>query len=402
MSQNDSFEPDSGHSAVEPDALKGTGFSPYINALNEEGALAPEERTWDPTSLSPAPTELFQYFSQPAPIPTSRIPHLGHLLLLSAFACIGLLCATALMLIALHFHLDGISTQSQITTNVHYLLGFEAILYIVAFIIGLFLFPLFWKKSFFVGIHWRGTAALKLGWRLPVIALGCFLLAVIDELLLPGPTKAPIEELFRSPGAAWLMFGFAVTLAPFFEEMAFRGFLLPTLATAWDWISEYIVSENEWSRPALVMGSAIASTALAFFCEEVYGHHHFLGLFLLVCFVILVFGVAFFWVYLRYQDLSAGHRAQPLDANGHPQWSLSAMVSASILTSLPFALMHADQTGKALGPFLLLVTVSLILCAVRLKTRSLAASTVVHASYNFLIFFLMLISTGGFRHLDKM
>ena len=57
---------------------------------------------------------------------------------------------------------------------------------------------------------------------------------------------------------------------------------------------------------------------------------------------------------------------------------------------------------NTLGPFLLLVTVSLILCAVRLKTRSLAASTIVHSCYNFMIFATMLISTGGFRHLDKM
>jgi membrane protease YdiL (CAAX protease family) len=78
------------------------------------------------------------------------------------------------------------------------------------------------------------------------------------------------------------------------------------------------------------------------------------------------------------------------------------MVAASIATSLPFALMHADQQGHSLGPFVLLVTVSLILCAVRLVTRSLAASTLVHACYNFMIFFLMLVSTGGFQHLDKM
>jgi hypothetical protein len=38
---------------------------------------------------------------------------------------------------------------------------------------------------------------------------------------------------------------------------------------------------------------------------------------------------------------------------------------------------------------------------VRLVTRSLAASTLVHACYNFMIFFLMLVSTGGFQHLDK-
>ena len=78
------------------------------------------------------------------------------------------------------------------------------------------------------------------------------------------------------------------------------------------------------------------------------------------------------------------------------------MVVASIFTSLPFAGIHAQQQGRSLGPFLLLIVVSLVLCAVRLKTRSLASSVLVHATYNFMLFTLMLIGTGGFRHLDKM
>jgi membrane protease YdiL (CAAX protease family) len=78
------------------------------------------------------------------------------------------------------------------------------------------------------------------------------------------------------------------------------------------------------------------------------------------------------------------------------------MAIASILVSVPFAAMHAEQQGYALGPFVLLICVSMVLCAVRLKTRSLAASVVVHSTYNFLLFAVMLIDTGGFKHLDKM
>ena len=78
------------------------------------------------------------------------------------------------------------------------------------------------------------------------------------------------------------------------------------------------------------------------------------------------------------------------------------MAVGSLLTSIPFALMHAEQTGYALGPFLLLVCVSLVLSWARLSTRSLAASVLVHSSYNFLLFSLMLLGTGGFKHLDKM
>jgi len=51
---------------------------------------------------------------------------------------------------------------------------------------------------------------------------------------------------------------------------------------------------------------------------------------------------------------------------------------------------------------LLLVCVSLVLCWVRLGIRSLAASVMVHATYNLLLFSMMALGTGGFRHLDKM
>jgi membrane protease YdiL (CAAX protease family) len=46
--------------------------------------------------------------------------------------------------------------------------------------------------------------------------------------------------------------------------------------------------------------------------------------------------------------------------------------------------------------------VSLVLCAVRLRLNSLAASTLVHAAYNFTLFAGMLVATDGFRHLDKL
>jgi membrane protease YdiL (CAAX protease family) len=287
---------------------------------------------------APEPPDLFQSFYQPTVELPTRTPHLGHLALLAALLSAGTVCATVLMMVALRFHLFGIATMDKASTEVHYMLGSEAIIYLVTLGLSLIVFPMFWKKSFFAGIQWRGAVARQLYRPLAAIALGCFVLAALDEMLIPGPEHAPIDDIFRAPGAAWLLFAFGVTIAPFFEEIFFRGFLLPALATAWDWAIER----------------------------------------------------------------SVGKPVPPLDADGHPQWSIFGMIIASIATSLPFALMHAEQTGHSLGPFLLLFTVSLILCAVRLKTRSLAASTLVHACYNFLIFSTMLIGTGGFRHLDKM
>jgi uncharacterized protein len=78
------------------------------------------------------------------------------------------------------------------------------------------------------------------------------------------------------------------------------------------------------------------------------------------------------------------------------------MIFASIAASVPFALMHGQQTSYSLGTFVLLFFVSMALCWIRLSTRSLAACTVVHACYNFLLFALMVWGTGGFKDIEKM
>ena len=51
---------------------------------------------------------------------------------------------------------------------------------------------------------------------------------------------------------------------------------------------------------------------------------------------------------------------------------------------------------------LALFSISLVLTFVRIKTGSVAASTLVHASYNFFDFLLLCIATGGYRHLDRL
>jgi membrane protease YdiL (CAAX protease family) len=163
-------------------------------------------------------------------------------------------------------------------------------------------------------------------------------MAMLGNWLLPFPEHAPIDKMFNTSADAWMLAGFGVLIAPFFEEMIFRGFLLPAVATAWDWCSE------------------------------------------------------------RMSDV----RPRPLDADGNPVWSAGAMIFAALIVSAPFAWMHSAQVGQAWGPLALLYCVSLILCSVRLATRSLAASTLVHSAYNFMLFALMFLQSGGFRHLDKM
>jgi len=290
---------------------------------------------------APAPGNRPLYPSWPQPEglpPGPRIPHIGDVGILAIVIVVAYIASGFLVRLALHAHLWGISTFQKAATDVHYTVFSFVAIYLIAFGASLLIFPFFWRKSLFNGLQWNGAAALRrLGTLLGAAGI-CFVLALVDELLLPGPTNAPIDKLFDNRAAAWLLFAYGVTFAPFFEEIIFRGFLLPAVCTAFDWTMEKVTHSPPY----------------------------------------------------------------PLDANDHPQWSLAAMIFAAVVTSVPFALMHAEQTAWSLGPFLLLVCVSLVLCWARLATRSLAASVLVHASYNFLLFFFMLVGTSGFRHLDKM
>ena len=141
--------------------------------------------------------------------------------------------------LALHFHLFGVASLTQAATDYRYALGSQAAQYFITFGGCLVAFPILWRKPFFEGIHWHGATAFRRSGRLISAAVLCFFVAMINGVLMPGPTNAPIDELFKAPGAAWILFAFGVTLAPFFEEMAFRGFLLPALCTAYDWCVEH-------------------------------------------------------------------------------------------------------------------------------------------------------------------
>uniref|UniRef100_E6QJP7 CAAX prenyl protease 2/Lysostaphin resistance protein A-like domain-containing protein n=1 Tax=mine drainage metagenome TaxID=410659 RepID=E6QJP7_9ZZZZ len=269
--------------------------------------------------------------------PVHRIPNTADAIVFSLLLVVGFLVVIAALAVGLKLHMFGWRDYTSLMTNTRVALGSQLGIYLVAFAIALPLYATMWGRGLMDGLRWKPETALRLGKRLVMAAALCNLLALLGNAVLPFPQHAPIDKLFTTAGDAWLLFAFGVTAAPFFEEMIFRGFLLPAAATAWDWCAERLT----------------------------------------------------------------GAEPRALDSEGYPVWSLSAMIFASLVISAPFALMHAAQVSQAWGPLSLLYSVSLVLCAVRLATRSLAASMMVHACYNFMLFAVMLVQTDGFRHLDK-
>jgi len=266
---------------------------------------------------------------------TRRIPHFGHVALLAALLTGGLLCTIFVVLGAVLLHLFGVAKIQDAQHSMAYAIGTMVVWYGIAFAPAAPIFSSLWRRKFSAGIQWNASFVRRRWYLLMAVGVACFLIAVSAKSILHLPEKSPIAGLLNSPTAVWIMFAFAVSAAPLCEELIFRGFLLPAFATAWDWATEKF----------------------------------------------------------------AGRARLPLGENAHPRWSMPAMIAGSILASAIFALFHAGQIGGAIGPILLIFGVSLVLCTVRLFTRSLAASVLTHATYNFSLFASMAIATHGFQHL---
>jgi uncharacterized protein len=237
----------------------------------------------------------------------------------------------------LHLKWFGVANVTDAMRSLPYALGTMVVLYAAAFVPGAAVFPTLWRRPLLSGLQWNASALRRHWWKFIAVGVGCFLIALSLQKLLHFPNKTPMGELLSTPAAVWTLWAFAITMAPLCEEIVFRGFLLPAFATAFDWTAEKLTH----------------------------------------------------------------HPPPPLLAGGHPQWSLAAMILATIPTSLLFAAVHSSQNANAWGPFVLLCSVSLILCAVRLAARSVAASTLTHASYNCTLFVVMFVHTHGFQHLHR-
>jgi membrane protease YdiL (CAAX protease family) len=280
--------------------------------------------------LSDSP-EIFPFAGPPLPVEPlpapRRVPNFGNTVLFFAVSIIVLLLTSvSVFALAMGLQVFGQETTEQMLREPRLLIPSMAVGYVIAGIIVWAIFTYVWQRPFPQALQWNFSVVRK---RWAALLTGGVVLSLVVQFLsnfLPVPKTLPIDDFFRTSLDVWMVAIFGTFLAPVFEELAFRGFLLPSLASAWDWLQR---------RP----------------------------------------------------DPS--------------RWSIPALVISCTLTSIAFALVHADQLAHAWAPLAVLFCVSLVLCLVRLWTQSLAASTLIHAIYNGTIFTILFFGTGGFRHLDK-
>jgi membrane protease YdiL (CAAX protease family) len=81
-----------------------------------------------------------------------------------------------------------------------------------------------YHQPFAVGIRWRWPAFGQ-GVRLLLAGVLLAMVVLAGAALLPDRKNFPMEKLFTSPSAVYAVGGLAVLVAPFMEELVFRGVL---------------------------------------------------------------------------------------------------------------------------------------------------------------------------------
>jgi uncharacterized protein len=209
---------------------------------------------------------------EPQPEPETkalaRIPNIGNALLFTAFAAFLLI---AFQLILVLTGKIAIPAQGGTITITHpkIQLAAQGAPYLITLIAAWFFYPILWRRSFLDGISWHWSEARRQASRLIPLGLLLGALSASVDFFLTPPKTPLIDDFFLKPSDAWLLTFFGTTVAPIFEEICFRGFLVPAFAIAYDWLSLSRTPEahERWRSttsltPAALIFSAILSSVL--------------------------------------------------------------------------------------------------------------------------------------------
>jgi membrane protease YdiL (CAAX protease family) len=109
-----------------------------------------------------------------------------------------------------------------------FLLCYQAVLDVLILMFIFFTVTLKYNSPFLPSIKWVKHNRSYVLIFLPIGVLLAFAVLGIS-VLVPTPSKPPIEELLRHPVTAFLFAALGVFLAPFVEEVIFRGFIYPVV-----------------------------------------------------------------------------------------------------------------------------------------------------------------------------
>ena len=201
-----------------------------------------------------------------------RQPHIGYTLL---FALVGVILlfvvSAAVMAAALALHLLPHTLLQATRGFPKTSILIEALTFGATLGFAALVFPRMWHRGFGATIAFHAETAARYAGRLALTGVALSIVAQLIESRLNLKQDMPVDEFFRHPADVWVVALFGVLVAPVCEEIFFRGFLLRSLAIAWDWIAMPKTEEgraawqlkDQLSRTAWIVGGVISSGLFA-------------------------------------------------------------------------------------------------------------------------------------------
>ncbi len=117
--------------------------------------------------------------------------------------------------------------MKEVVTDARLATASQLLAYLITFWFVYRLIVRHYGIPFSEGSRWRWP---RISWLVYIVG-GVFLCISIQALehVLPQPKHVPLEDLFRTPLAAWLLTIFGTFIGPPAEELFFRGLLFPAL-----------------------------------------------------------------------------------------------------------------------------------------------------------------------------
>ena len=182
-------------------------------------------RPFDPLTAPPPPPDIAE------PIRENPVFNLWDVLLIVITAVVSLFFCSLVVFFIVYATHRGRIDEKQLLNNVLVFLPAQVVAYVLTVGFMVFLIWHKYQRGFLEAVKWNMPRG-KLAWG--SVGVGAALAVATQaasSLLQPWiPKSLPIEQYFRTPASAYALAAFGILIAPFVEEIFFRGFLFPALA----------------------------------------------------------------------------------------------------------------------------------------------------------------------------
>jgi membrane protease YdiL (CAAX protease family) len=161
----------------------------------------------------------------------------------SLFLCEALLATALAVHVAMQVNINPAAPRvTDLLSEVRFQLPVQFVSYAFTVWFVLMTARVKYQRSLLEALQWRTMGERT--WQFLPAGVALALVSQLIPLMFPSNRHFPIEKMLKDPVSGWTMAFFGVCIAPFVEEMIFRGMIYPVI-------------ERRWGLEPAVLGSAV-------------------------------------------------------------------------------------------------------------------------------------------------